>query len=119
MEALFVEDMNRFLDFCSKDTYSSHCYDMLYILFWSGLRASELCGLTLDNIDMDNRMITVDKQLQCINHTHVVLPTKTTNGVRTIPMTDSVYESFQRIIENRYLKGDIEPVCYDEQGNAY
>lgn len=44
---------------------------------------------------------------------------KTTNGVRTIPMTDSVYESFQRIIENRYLKGDIEPVCYDEQGNAY
>ena len=119
MEALSVEDMNRFLDFCSKDTHSSHCYDMLYILFWSGLRASELCGLTLDNIDMDNRMITVDKQLQCINHTHVVLPTKTTNGVRTIPMTDGVYESFQRIIENRYLKGDIEPVCYDEQGNAY
>lgn len=119
MEALSVEDMNRFLDFCSKDTHSSHCYDMLYILFWSGLRASELCGLTLDNIDMDNRMITIDKQLQCINHTHVVLPTKTTNGVRTIPMTDGVYESFQRIIENRYLKGDIEPVCYDEQGNAY
>lgn len=119
MEALSVEDMNRFLDFCSKDTHSSHCYDMLYVLFWSGLRASELCGLTLDNIDMDNRMITIDKQLQCINHTHVVLPTKTTNGVRTIPMTDGVYESFQRIIKNRYLKGDIEPVCYDEQGNAY
>ena len=119
MEALSVEDMNRFLDFCLNDTHSSHCYDMLYVLFWSGLRASELCGLTLDNIDMDNRMITVDKQLQCINHTHVVLPTKTTNGVRTIPMTDGVYESFQRIIENRYLKGDIEPVCYDEQGNVY
>lgn len=119
MEALSVEDMNRFLDFCLKDTHSSHCYDMLYVLFWSGLRASELCGLTLDNIDMDNRMITVNKQLQCINHTHVVLPTKTTNGVRTIPMTDGVYESFQRIIENRYLKGDIEPVCYDEQGNVY
>ena len=119
MDALSVEDMNRFLDFCSKDTHSSHCYDMLYVLFWSGLRESELCGLTLDNIDMDKRMITVDKQLQCINHTHVVLPTKTMNGVRTIPMTDGVYESFRRIIKNRYLKGYIEPVCYDEQGNAY
>ena len=119
MDALSVEDMNRFLDFCSKDTHSSHCYDMLYVLFWSGLRASELCGLTLDNIDMDKLMITVDKQLQCINHTHVVLPTKTMNGVRTIPMTDGVYESFRRIIKNRYLKGYIEPVCYDEQGNAY
>ena len=119
MEALSVNDMNRFLNFCSKDAHSSHCYDMLYILFWSGLRASELCGLTLDNIDMDNRMITVAKQLQCINHTHVVLPTKTMNGVRTIPMTDGVHECFQRIIESRYLKGDIEPVCFDEQGNAY
>ena len=27
-------------------------------------------------------------------------------------MTDGVYESFRRIIKNRYLKGDIEPVCY-------
>ncbi len=53
-----------------------HCYDMIYVLFWTGLRTSELCGLTLDNIDMNNRMITVNKQLQCINHTHVVLPTK-------------------------------------------
>ena len=119
MKALSVEDMNRFLDFCLNDTHSSHCYDMLYVLFWSGLRASELCGLTLDNIDMDNRMIVVDKQLQCVNHTHVVLPTKTMNGERIIPMTDGVYESFQRIIKNRHLKGDIEPVCFDEQGNAY
>ena len=119
MEAIGVEDMNRFLEFCSKDKNSLHCYDMLYILFWTGLRASELCGLTLDNIDMDNRMITVDKQLQCINHSHVVLPTKTSNGVRVIPMTDGVYECFKRIIDNRYIKGDIEPVCYDEKGNAY
>lgn len=119
MEAISVPDMKRFLEFCSKDSHSMHCYDMIYVLFWTGLRASELCGLTLDNIDMNNRMITVNKQLQCINHTHVVLPTKTSNGVRIIPMTDGVYESFQRIIKNRYIKGDIEPVCYDEQGNAY
>lgn len=119
MEALSVEDMNRFLDFCSNDKNSSHCYDMLYVLFWSGLRASELCGLTLDDIDMNNRMIIVNKQLQCINHTHIVLPTKTTNGERTIPMTDGVYDCFKHIIKNRCLKGDIEPVCYDEHGNAY
>lgn len=119
MEALSFADMSRFLEFCSKDSHSAHCYDMMYILFWTGMRASELCGLTLDNIDMDSRMIKVDKQLQCINHKHIVLPTKTTNGKRTIPMTDGVYECFQRIIKNRFIKGDIEPVCYDEKGNAY
>lgn len=119
MEALSVEDMNRFLDFCSKDSHSLHCSDMLYVLFWTGLRASELCGLTLDNINMKKRTITVEKQLQCINHTHVVLPTKTKNGKRVIPMTDGVYECFKRILKNRYIKGDIEPVCYDEKGKAY
>lgn len=119
MEALSVVDMNRFLDFCSKDKHSLHCYNMLYVLFWTGLRASELCGLTLDDIDMEKRMIRVNKQLQCINHTHIVVPTKTANGERFIPMTDGVCECFRSIFGNRYLKGDIEPVCYDEQGNKY
>lgn len=119
MEAIPVDEMNRFLDFCSKDSHSKHCYDMLYILFWTGLRVSELCGLTIDNIDMDNHSIRVEKQLQCINHKHVVLKPKTSNGERYIPMTDGVYKCFESVLANRYLKGDIEPVCYDERGNAY
>lgn len=119
MDALSVKDMNRFLDFCSKDVHSEHCYDMIYVLFWTGLRVSELCGLTLDDIDMDNRMVKVDKQLQCVNHVHVILPTKTTNGERIIPMTDGVYQCFERVIKNRYIMGDIEPACYDERGNKY
>ena len=34
-------------------------------------------------------------------------------------MTDGVYEWFKRILKNRYIKGDIEPVCYDERGKKY
>lgn len=34
-------------------------------------------------------------------------------------MTDGVYENFKSVLANRYIKGDIEPVCYDAQGNAY
>lgn len=34
MEALSIEDMNRFLDFCSKDKNSLHCYDLYTILDW-------------------------------------------------------------------------------------
>lgn len=119
MEALSTEDMNRFLAFCSEDSRSAHCYDMLYILFWTGMRVSELCGLTIDNIDLDRRVLKVEKQLQCINHKHVVLKPKTSNGIRYVPMTDGVYNCFKDTLEKRYLKGDIEPVCYDERGNAY
>ena len=119
MEALPVKEMKRFLDFCSQNSHCAHCYDMIYILFWTGLRASELCGLTLDDIDMKKRLIRVEKQLQVINHVHTVLPTKTSNGERFIPMTDGVYECFQNVLKNRYILGDIEPVRYDERGNAY
>ncbi len=119
MEAIPVDEMNNFLDFCSRDAHSLHCYDMVYILFWTGLRASELCGLTIDNLDLDNHIIKVEKQLQCINHNHIVLKPKTSNGVRYIPMTDGVYQRFISVLANRYLKGDIEPVCYDERGNVY
>lgn len=119
IEAIPIIEMNKFLEFCEKDPHSAHCYDMLYILFWTGLRVSELCGLTIDNIDLDNRLIRVDKQLQCINHTHIVLKPKTSNGIRYIPMTDGVRKCFKSVLSKRYLKGDIEPVCYDERGNAY
>lgn len=119
MEALALKDMNRFLTFCSTDVHSKHCYDMLYILFWTGLRVSELCGLTLNDIDMEKQMIRVEKQLLCLNHKHIVRKPKTSNGIRYIPMTDGVYASFENVLKKRYLKGDIEPVCYDERGNAY
>lgn len=119
MEALTLKDMNRFLTFCSTDVHSKHCYDMLYILFWTGLRVSELCGLTLNDIDMEKQMIRVEKQLLCLNHKHIVRKPKTSNGIRYIPMTDGVYASFENVLKKRYLKGDIEPVCYDERGNAY
>jgi site-specific recombinase XerD len=118
-EALSLYDMNRFLDFCSNDRHSVHCYDMFYILFWTGLRASELCGLTINDIDMNNRTIRVEKQLHCVNRTHIVCPPKTVNGIRCIPMTDGVYERFQHLLDNRYLRGDLEPICYDENGKAY
>ncbi len=119
MEALTITEMNRFLEFCSRDGHCKHCYDMLYILFWTGLRVSELCGLTMDDIDLENRLIRVEKQLQCFNHRHKVDKPKTSNGIRYIPMTEGVYRSFRNVLNNRYLKGDMEPVCYDEEGTAY
>ena len=34
------------------------------LLFHTGLRISEFCGLTLDDVDLERRIITVDHQLQ-------------------------------------------------------
>lgn len=119
IEAISYYDMKRFLDFCRNDSRSSHCYDLINILFWTGLRVSELCGLTIDDIDFETKAIRVERQLLCINKTHIVVNTKTVSGKRFVPMLNSVYDSFRTVIDTRYLKGDLEPVCYDQQGNAY
>ena len=59
-------------------------------------------GLTISDIDFEKRRINVDHQLQRKrNMEYIIEETKTDAGVRQIPMTDDVYDCFQRIIAHR------------------
>ena len=72
------------------------------ILFHTGLRISEFCGLTLEDIDFKEKRIRVNHQLQRTSKMEYVIEVpKTESGVRYVPMTDDVAECFQRIIKNR------------------
>ena len=65
--------------------------------------------MTLSDLDMQNRKISVNHQLQRKrNMEYVIEDTKTSCGTREIPMTDEVYECFQRIISSR-KKPRVEP----------
>ena len=77
-------------------------YEGIYILFNTGMRISEFCGLTLSDIDFKNHSINIDHQLQKGAHVgYYIEETKTESGKRTIPMTPEVEECFKKIIENR------------------
>ena len=77
-------------------------YEVVYILFHTGLRISEFCGLTLQDIDFKNKTINVDHQLQrTSNMKYVIEKTKTNAGTRVLPMNDDVATCFQTIIEER------------------
>ena len=77
-------------------------YEVIYILFHTGLRVSEFCGLTLQDIDLKNKTINVDHQLQrTSNMKYVIEKTKTNAGTRVLPMNDDVAKCFQTIIEER------------------
>ena len=90
----------RFLDFVKNDETYRECYDGMFILFKTGLRVSELSGLTLRDIDMKER--TINHQLQTTGHKgKYIEETKTNAGTRILPMTEEVYEAFQRVLENR------------------
>ena len=102
MEAITRKQERAFMEFVIQDKHFCRYYDGIYILFKTGLRISEFVGLTLNDIDMQDRKINVNHQLQRKrNMEYVIEDTKTTSGTREIPMSDEVYACFQRIIANR------------------
>lgn len=101
-QAISRKQMRDFLKFVHDDNVYCKYYEVFYILFHTGLRISEFCGLTLKDLDMENRIIDVNHQLQRTSDmSYNIEPTKTNAGTRRLPMTDDVYECFKSILENR------------------
>lgn len=99
--ALTKAQQERYLQFI-RDYGHGNYYDDIVILLGTGLRVSELYGLTKADIDFDRRCIHVKKQLcRTADKPYFIAPPKTKSGIRSIPMTDSVYMAFRRVIENR------------------
>lgn len=87
---LTSEQEDAFLSFVKNDKYYSKYYDGMFILFKTGLRISEFCGLTIDDIDFDNHTININKQLMKKNRKYYLQTTKTESGTRIIPMLPDV-----------------------------
>ncbi len=101
-DALTPKQERDFLKFIKKDEYFSQFYDGMFILLKTGLRISELCGLTIRDIDMQERTVDINKQLQYTGGKKAYIEqTKTTAGTRVLPMSDEVYEAFKRVISGR------------------
>ena len=115
-EAITRKQERAFLEFVKSDKHFSKYYDGIYVLFKTGLRISEFVGLTIHEVDLKNKKIIVDHQLQRKrNMEYVIEDTKTTCGTRELPMADDVYECFKRIISNR-KKPKVEPMIDGKSG---
>ncbi|MCI9083836.1 MAG: site-specific integrase [Lachnospiraceae bacterium] len=113
-EAVTKEQMRKFLKFVHDDNVYCKYYEVVYILFHTGLRISEFCGLTLRDVDLENRILNIDHQLQrTANMKLVIESTKTNAGTRKIPMTEDVAECFRGIIEDR------EPPRFEKVVDGY
>ena len=118
-DAITRKQQKKFLEFIKNDKHFSRYYEGIYILFHTGMRISEFVGLTLSDINLRDRTITIDHQLQRNSQmVYKVINTKTTAGERTIPMTGDVYECFKKIVEMR-KKVKAEPVIDGKLGFLY
>ena len=103
--ALTPEQEAIWMGFIRSDPTYSKYYDEFVVLFHTGMRVSELCGLTKRDLDFKNRKIRVDHQLlrerRKDQNRYFVESTKTASGKRDLPMDDEVYAALQRILANR------------------
>jgi len=101
-EAISKDQMRKFLKFVHDDVVYCKYYEVVYILFHTGMRISEFCGLTLKDIDLENRTVNIDHQLQRTSDMrYIIETTKTDAGTRVLPITEDVAQMFQAIIKDR------------------
>lgn len=118
-EALTVEEEKRFFDFI-KNNYTFRVYlPVMTILFGTGLRIGELCGLTWPDIDFENNVIHVRRTLSYgYDYTeekavYRLQDPKTPNSVRDIPMTKKVRDAFQNHQAYTNLLGRLTTIPVD------
>lgn len=77
-------------------------YNEIEILMNTGLRVSELYGLTLDDVDFGRRCVRVTKQLcRTATNPYFITGPKTNAGIRTIPLNDIALLALRRAIKER------------------
>lgn len=107
-QALTQEQEEKLLAFVQSDVCYQKQYDEIIVLLRTGLRISEFCGLTVNDLDFTNRVINIDHQLIKLKRNYIVQPPKSENGVRQIPMSDEVYQSLKNILKHRRKQKELE-----------
>lgn len=110
-EALTEEQEEKLLSFVKSDRTYCKYLDAIVLLLKTGLRISEFCGLTVSDLDFENRIINVDHQLLRNKEVGYYIETpKTKSGVRQVPMSDEACQVFQKVLKER---GKAEMIVID------
>ncbi len=88
MQTIPAEQLQAFLT----EAKASGVYEMYYIELSTGLRRGELLGLKWSDIDWNNAVITVRRQIVRINGEITEAPLKTKNSYRTVTISPQAVE---------------------------
>lgn len=106
-----IEEQRSFLDYLN-DSKNLKWKPVFVVMFGTGCRIGEVIGLRWEDIDLENRIISInhnitygpraDRDFKC--EYRVSLP-KTKAGIRTVPMLDEVYRAFMEEKEHQAMTG--------------
>lgn len=98
-KALTIDEQKIFMDFLSKNKRYEHWKPIFEVMLGTGLRVGEVTGLRWEDIDLEERTLSVNHTLVYYNHAENgcyfgINTPKTKAGKRIIPMLDNVREAF-------------------------
>ena len=100
-DALTESQLSHYIQFIRQYGSGNYLNDII-ILSETGLRISELYGLTISDIDFVNRRLYVRRQLcRTGDCPYFVTSPKSTTGTRTIPLTDNAFNAFKAVLADR------------------
>lgn len=100
-QALSEEQEEKLLSFLQYDTVYQKYYDDVLILLKTGLRISELCGLTVQDLDFENHTLNINHQLLRNQEGYYIETPKTKCGIRKVPMSEEAGKAFQRVLKRK------------------
>ena len=99
--ALTEEQEQALLSFIKTDNVYHKHYDDVLILLKTGLRISELCGLTVQDLDFENHTLNINHQLLRNQEGYYIETPKTKCGIRKVPMSEEAGKAFQRVLKRK------------------
>lgn len=93
------DEFSKFID-AIMDKQTS--YVAFMILFWTGIRVGELLALTPNDINFDDKTISINKSYQRIKSKDVITPPKTPKSNRIVSIPNFLAEDIKDYLNNIY-----------------
>ena len=123
--ALTIEQQRAFMNYIANSPVYYHWWPLFTFLLGTGCRIGEAIALRWDDLDFENKMITINHSIanytsaeknKCVS----TLSTPNTEaGVRTIPMLDVVYDALKLEEEDQQENGFNETVIDGVSGFVF
>ena len=93
------EEFNAFLETVSDKPETRMAFLLLY---WTGMRIGELLALTYNDINLEEKTISINKSYQRLKGKDMIMQPKTPKSIRVITMPDFLAEEFREYCSHLY-----------------
>lgn len=93
------EEMEKFLEAVSDKVMVKYAF---FLMYWTGIRLGELLALTVEDLDLEEKMLRINKSLNRVKGVDILTLPKTDCSIRTIYLPQFVVDEMQEYCNKLY-----------------